>query len=359
MLSEQLVNAGINTTVFTTTANGNDELPVPANELTNVDGVPVIYFRRVTKDHSHFSPLLLKALWKSAPEFDLVHIHAWWNLVSVFSCWIALMRNVPVLLSPRGTLSPYSFANRNIGVKWLIHTLLGKHLLRRCHIHTTSARETTAIAKLIHPKSITAIPNFVKLPSGVTPALNEPHAGLKLLFFSRIEGKKGVDLLLNSLAKVSVPYHLTIAGSGDDAYIANLKKLVITNNIYEKVSWAGFHNENKFELIRAHDLFILPSYDENFGNAVIESLSVGTAVLISEEVGLGDYVEKNRLGWICKTTADSVASAVNAIGNDHKELDRIREEAPGIIYNDFNNATLVKKYADMYNNLIQQDDHIQ
>lgn len=354
MLSEELAKAGVAVTVFTTTANGTAELPVVPGEMTRVDGVSVIYFKRITKDHSHFSPAFIRALWKQATDFDLVHIHAWWNLVSLFSCMIALMRNVPVLLSPRGTLSPYSFSNRRVGIKWLVHNLPGRRLLTRCHAHATSARESAAIVRLFRPKSIHTIPNFVKLPGGEMPATVNSGTGLKLLFFSRIEEKKGLDILLNALIHVTVPYHLTIAGTGDEKYIDRLKNLILTNNIGQNVTWAGFRKENKFEFIREHNLFVLPSYDENFGNAVIESLSVGTPVLISSDVGLADYVKENNLGWICDTSAASVASSINAIGGEFRhDLDRIRREAPGIIYKDFDNETLVKKYIAMYEVLIQ------
>lgn len=356
MLSEELVKAGVMVTVFTTTANGKAELPVAPGQTTIVERVPVVYFKRITKDHSHFSPAMIRTMWKQATEFDLVHIHAWWNFVSLFSCMIALMRNVPVLLSPRGTLSPYSFSNRRVGIKWLIHNLLGKYLLNRCHIHVTSAREAAAISGILHPKSIYNLPNFVKLTVPEIPAAHHPDSSLKLLFFSRIEEKKGLDILLNALPAVTVPYHLTIAGNGDEEYIDHLKKLVLSNNIQEKVSWAGFQNENKFEFIAAHDLFVLPSYDENFGNAVIESLSAGTPVLISNNVGLADYVQESNLGWICDASAVSVAALINAIGGEfQRDFDRIRITAPGIIYKDFNNEALVKKYIAMYEELIKQE----
>ncbi len=164
MLTEQLAKTGISTEVFATTANGKTELPVSPGQTTTVDGVSVRYFGRITKDHTHFSPSLLKQLWKESPDFDLIHIHAWWNLVSIFACMVALRRKVRVLVSPRGTLSEYSFQNKNIGIKWAIHNLLGKYLLNRCHIHVTSERENKATQHLIHPKSITELPNFVKLP---------------------------------------------------------------------------------------------------------------------------------------------------------------------------------------------------
>ena len=106
--------------------------------------------------------------------------------------------------------------------------------------------------------------------------------------------------MFNALVDVTVPYHLTIAGDGKVAYVDALKVLAAKNSISEHITWAGFIDSGKFELLQQHDLFVLVSYDENFGNAVIESLSAGTPVLISEEVGLADYVRENKLGWLCK-----------------------------------------------------------
>jgi glycosyltransferase involved in cell wall biosynthesis len=354
MLCEQLVHAGCTVSVFTTTANGVTELDVKPNGTVMVDGVNVTYFKRITKDHSHLSPALLKAVWKNAKIYDAVHIHAWWNLVSVLSCLIAVIRRVPVVVSARGTLSPYSFQNKNRAIKSLIHNLLSKPVLKRCHIHATSQRENEAVNSIISPKSSAIIPNFVKLPVYHPSVQNATTASIKLIFFSRIEEKKGLDILINALSLVKAAFHLTIAGNGNEGYVDSLKQLAADKSVSDKITWAGFINEDKFELLQKHDLFVLPSYDENFGNAVIESLSVGTPVLISREVGLADYVNKNRLGWLCETSAISVAGMIDQIVARPHELERIRQQAPNIIYTDFNAGSIVEKYIGLYTKISTQ-----
>ncbi|MBB5395358.1 XrtY-associated glycosyltransferase XYAG1 [Mucilaginibacter sp. AK015] len=352
MLCEALVKSGVNAEVFATTANGPAELPVEANKPAVVDGVPVTYFTRLTKDHTHFSPALLKALWKRANEFDVIHIHAWWNLVSIFSCLIAIKKSIKVVLSPRGTLSNYAFTNKNSGKKKLIHDLLGKRLLSKCHFHVTSANESTAILKLAKPLTITTIPNYVKLNAAIAGDHRDSPEVLKLLFFSRIEEKKGLDILLEALNNVKAPFSLTIAGTGEEAYIARLKASVTNSEIAGKITWAGFYGDNKFNLLQGHDLLVLPSHDENFGNVVIESLSVGTAVLISGQVGLADYVANNKLGWICKTSADSVSAMINIIATNYgADLARIRETAPQRVRTDFTGDELLLQYIRLYQNI--------
>jgi glycosyltransferase involved in cell wall biosynthesis len=294
----------------------------------------------------------MQRLWKDARKFDIIHIHAWWNLVSVFSCWIALICRIPVIVSPRGTLSSYSFTNKNNLPKQLIHHLLGKHLLKRCTIHVTSEREKAGIETIIHPKKLINIPNFISLPDHIANVAPMEEGYLKLLFFSRIERKKGLDILLHSLSMVTVPFHLTIAGDGNPEYIDQLKSIAEQNGITSSLSWIGFQGANKFDLIKQHDLMILPSHDENFGNVVIESLSMGTAVLISKYVGLADYVAENNFGWVCDLDESDISRFINLINNESDKLSAIRQQAPAKIRNDFSEENLTRKYIDMYNQLI-------
>lgn len=352
-LSEQLTKSGHIIEVFTTTANGDQELPVPPGVRTVVDNVPVTYFRRLTGDHSHFSPSLIKSLWGNVKNFDVVHIHAWWNLVSVLSCWVALIRGVPVVVSPRGTLSEYSFANRNSVAKRIIHVGLSKSLLKKVTMHVTSNREKMAIEKIISHGRIVNIFNFVDFPK-ITPVKTESSdaVSLRLLFFSRIEEKKGLDILLNALASINIPYHLTVAGDGNDKYIERLKLLATDRGISKNVSWVGFQGADKFGLMQRHDLMILPSHDENFGNVVIESLSVGTAVLISKNVGLAEYVSEKEFGWICELDSKSIGSNLESIFNQRFRLADIRHSAPEIIKEDFSEKNLTVKYLGMYRQII-------
>jgi glycosyltransferase involved in cell wall biosynthesis len=351
-LSEELVKSGCVIEVFTTTANGPDELNVEPGKPAIVDGVKVTYFKRLTKDHTHLSPALLGRLRKQVKDFDVVHIHAWWNLVSLLACRTAIKQGVPVVVSPRGTLSAYSFTNKNTTAKRLLHKWLGKRLLQKSFLHVTSAKEKEAMENLVGSKGIFNIPNFIALPETIPASAQKNGNILKLIFFSRIEEKKGLEILLDALVSVRTPYKLTIAGDGDPLYVDKLKRIANRNAVSKNVDWIGFQGDNKFELLAQHDLLVLPSYDENFGNVVIESLSVGTAVLISKNVGLADYILENNLGWVCENSALSFNERISNIGEQRDELAKIRQQAPGKIRNDFNEENLRQQYLDMYKQII-------
>lgn len=352
MLCEQLSKAGCKVNVFTTTANGKNELNLVPGETDLVNGVQVTYFKRITKDHSHFSPALLKAVWKVVKNHSVVHIHAWWNLVSVLSCIIAVWRGVPVLISGRGTLSPYSFQNKNKPAKFFIHYFLGKRFLKKCHLHVTSEREKAAIDAIITPKSISNIANFVKFDHFGNNLSRNISYPFRLIFLSRIEEKKGLDILIRSLPQLTFPYTLTVVGDGDKNYISQLKILAKEKFVDEHINWIGFQNEQKFRLLHQHDLLVLTSHDENFGNVVIESLSQGTAVLVSKKVGLSSYVIKNDLGWDCELDPVDISAKLNHIVNEYDQLNQIRERAPLKILTDFDNVQLVEQYINLYNSIM-------
>ena len=91
-------------------------------------------------------------------------------------------------------------------------------------------------------------------------------------------------------------------------------------------SWIGQQdNEQKFSVLAQHDLMILPSHDENFANVVIESLSVGTPVLISSNVGLADYILATNLGWVCDNEPSDLAETLVSAFRDRKKRERISE----------------------------------
>ena len=79
----------------------------------------------------------------------------------------------------------------------------------------------------------------------------------------------------------------------------------------------------KFSFLSGLDLFALTSHSENFALVVIESLSVGTPVLIGENVGLYEYVLQNDCGWVGMANIDAVG---RCILTDHEQFAGARRD---------------------------------
>ncbi|HWW40288.1 XrtY-associated glycosyltransferase XYAG1 [Pedobacter sp.] len=361
-LCEELVKSRLEIEVLTTNANGESVLQTPSNLPCHVDDVKTWYFKRLTKDHSHFSPALLWNLRKQIKSHHkqhmIIHIHSWWNTVAIFSLILAIWYRIPVILSPRGMLTPYTLQNKRSLIKKLFHKVIGIWLLKQCIIHATSEKEMEDLYKIqLRPKDIYIIPNFINCPSSLfhhdltakNPGITTEKNAFRFLFLSRIEEKKGIDLLFKALSRTKFAWTLSIAGQGSPDYIWSLKNLSFHLNIHQHINWAGYLNQQeKFDFIQKHDLLVLPSQNENFANVVIESLASGTPVLLTREVGLAAYVLQHDLGWICKSTITDLTHTLYKAYKDIHKRSEIRKYAPKQILNDFSAPRLTILYQDMY-----------
>jgi len=90
-------------------------------------------------------------------------------------------------------------------MKAFIHQSFGKFLLNRSHVHVTALNEQCAVQEIARPKSISELPNLVKLPENMPSAYQDDPGTFKMIFLSRINEKKGLDLLLIALKDINVP----------------------------------------------------------------------------------------------------------------------------------------------------------
>jgi len=115
-----------------------------------------------------------------------------------------------------------------------------------------------------------------------------------MLFLSRIHPKKGLELLLDAMAvrsgKLSEA-RLVVAGSGDPAYVAGLRRRAEGPSLAGRVTFTGWlSGQEKIEALADCDLFVLPSFQENFAIAVLEAMACGVPVVVGTGVNLKDAI---------------------------------------------------------------------
>lgn len=336
--------------VLTTTANGQKELEVEARQLQERNGVEVMYFKRWTGDHSHFSPSLLLELWRIARDYNVIHVHSWWNLVvipAVFICWL---RGVKPILSPRGMLSTYGQENSKASVKHLFQKLIGTFLLRQTILHGTAKQEISEGQQIIPNWPHFKAPNIIDLPAKPKIAANkEGRNVLQLVFLSRIHHKKGLDVLFKSLASIEFPWTLKIVGSGKQICIKELQVLANQLGISRHLQWSGWlSGEQKYLALQSADLFVLTSRNENFANVVLEALAVGTPVLLSTNVGMAEYVLEKDLGWVCPLDVQQISKKLEQIYREKNRLNSLGQKAVDLIRVDFAADIIAKQYIRNY-----------
>jgi glycosyltransferase involved in cell wall biosynthesis len=216
-----------------------------------------------------------------------------------------------------------------------IYLVERESLARAAAIHVTAELEGRELQALGLPAPhMTWIPNGVQWPAQWQPLDAGPYAYLPAryaLFLSRISWKKGLERLITAWQWVpDIP--LVIAGNDDEDYQPRLVELARSLGLTERVIFLGAVSDaHKWALYSHAQLFVLPSYSENFGNVVAEAMAMGCPVAVTPEVGIASLVESTGAGIVVPGAAPEFAAAVRDLLSNPSRLremgDRGRQAA--------------------------------
>lgn len=334
-LSQGLAAHNVEVTILTTNSNGDfgqPPLDVPLNHPIQQNGYQIRYFRCFPFRRYKFSSDLLHWLWQNAHRFDLAHIHALFSPISTAAATIARMQHLPYILRPLGTLDPADLQKKK-HLKQLYAALFERpNICGAAALHFTSDQEAKVSQRF------GAVSNDIVIPLGVNTAflpsasstLPSSHPPT-LLFMSRIDPKKGLDLLLPALQQLQaegLQFRFILAGANpqDPSYEAQIHQQIKSSSLAECTTIAGFVTGGiKAALLRSADVFVLPSYYENFGIAVAEAMAHSIPVVISDQVHIWQDIEQAEAGWVCRCEVSSLTAHLRSALQDSNE--RIRRGA--------------------------------
>ena len=314
-----LAALGVEVVTATTDDDGpHGRLAVATGTAVACNGATRFYFPRQTGPYKVSLPML-RWLRREVPRFDLVHVHALFSFAPVTAAWIARGAGVPYIIRPLGVLNSYGMEQRRSRLKVLSMALLEGRLLRdAAAVHFTADQERMEAELLGVPmrSSVVAL-GIEPMPAVSADAFLAAHPTVgnrRLLFLSRIDPKKNIEVLLEAVAssRSSIPgLSLIICGDGEAGYVAHLKALSRGLGLGDSVVWAG-HVEGvlKASAFAAAELFVLPSISENFGIAAVEALSAGLPCILGEGVAVAPRVAEAGAGVAIAPTADAVAGAI-------------------------------------------------
>ncbi|MBE9111921.1 glycosyltransferase [Nodosilinea sp. LEGE 07298] len=331
--AQGLAAAGAEVTILTTNSNGDagqPSLDVPLGVPVPEDKYTVRYFSCSPWRRYKFSVGLLRWLYQHGHEYDLAHIHALFSPLSTAAATVARWQELPYILRPLGTLDPADLQKKK-HLKQIYGRLLeAPNLAGAAALHFTSPIE----GEVSHRFGSTA-PDWV-IPLGVQPPPSVPDPDCQrllaqlgiptnrpfVLYLSRLDPKKGLDLLLPALEQVmaqGTDFQLVLAGGNpqDPAYERVVGDRIRASPLGDRTSLTGFvTGSTKAALLQAADLFVLPSYYENFGIAVAEAMAAGVPVVVSKGVYIWPDIAASGSGWVCELSVESVALALaEALGN--------------------------------------------
>jgi glycosyltransferase involved in cell wall biosynthesis len=315
------------------------------------DGVERRFYRQ------HFPSLLAtsfplyRALAARIPHVDIVHLHALYLFHDLAVGRLCRRHGVPYLLCPHGALDPYLWVRHRVRkrvIEWLFQDRVTRGAAA---LHFIAEDEKRLAEPYSHGRPGVVVPigiafaEYADLPPAGFLRARHPEIGTRriVLFLGRLNFKKGIDLLIPAFAQASRTHedlHLVFVGP-DDGMKARAERWIAEAGIGSRVTFAGMlTGRDKLAAFADSYCFMLPSYSENFGIALVEAMACGLPVGLSDRVNIWREIVAAEAGIAGPPTVETVAeqlarlagdsAAAHAMGKRGRELAANRYDWGGI-----------------------------
>lgn len=304
------------------------------------------------------TPRLVPWLREHAGRYDAVIVHGLWQYHGLAVHRALAGGPVPYFVYPHGMLDPWFKRHYPLKhlKKWLYWPWAEYRVLRDAAAVLFTAEEEKRLAAesfwlyKVRPEVVgygVTLADASQLgdASSFTDAWPETRGKQLVLFLARLHEKKGADLLIDAFAKVAVnapSLHLVMAGpEGQPGLLAQLQARAQQAGIAKRITWTGMlTGQAKWSALKAADVFVLPSHQENFGVAVVEALALGVPVLLSNKVNIWREVVEGGAGLVADDTADGTTTMLRRwVGSPQARREAMRTHAIACYAQHFDMAT--------------------
>lgn len=280
---------------------------------TELDGVPArLFAARTILPGTGFaglgSPELWRAVHRHAREFDVVHVHAARDLVTLPSAIIALRRGVPIVVQTHGMIDE---TTNPLAVP--LDLALTRPVLRRARLVAyLTSRERASLQVVSRGEA-----RLEELANGVPLEAAAVAAGpARVLFLARLAPRKHPVSFVEAAARVAPEFpdaDFALVGP-DEGEGASVLKAIASSGEADRIRWEGpIAMSEAAERMRQATLYALPSVDEPYPMSVLEAMSVGLPVVVTDTCGLAPFVRDHDAGIVTDDTVESLADALRTL----------------------------------------------
>ena len=298
-----------------------------ADEIEKL-GIPVIKLSFLS---------LINFLKKTKPQ--IIHTHLYRaNIIGRIAGKIA---GTPRIISSQRSID---------GWKKFYHIWLDKITSNYCNLiiaNSQAAKNVLITREKISAKKIIVAYNGVKSTNQqINKSTNQQFT---VGFIGRLHREKGV-YLIPGIAKIVCEKNdkikFLIYGEGPKKN--NLKLQIADYNLQNKVEFLGWQTNLK-DVYSSIDILLLPSEEESFPQAALESMSYGVPVIASDVGGVSELVEHKKTGILIKSKSPaSFANAILSISQDHYCYHHFSENSK-IKASEFSIEKMIKSIDKIYN----------
>jgi glycosyltransferase involved in cell wall biosynthesis len=303
---------------------------------------------------------------RHAGDYDLIHIHGVFTYSSWAACRAAAKAGVPFVVRPLGILNRWGMDNRRPLLKRWFFRLIEKPLFDlAAAIHFTSRDEAEDVARLGIRSKTVIIPlgidlaDFEHLPS---PSLflkrfPEAEGGPRIVFISRVDRKKGIEMLIPAFREIRDQIRearLVIVGDGPPELVEELRHLAVEQRVSEAVVWTGFlGGELKLSALASAQVFCLPSHSENFGMALLEAMAAGLPCVATDQVALAVSASREGSVSLIPCAVEAIAPAILKVLSNQEEGAKLGQAARTFARSHHGMDATGTRLREIYKNLVE------
>lgn len=248
---------------------------------------------------------------------DVLHDNGIWLAHNHRLAELASAGAIPRIVSTRGMLDPWPLNHKRLK-KRLAWWLYQRRDLKRARcLHATSEAEANNVLSLKLGAPVSVIPNGVDVPEVDLQKTDlacsrEGRDGVRTaLFLGRLYPIKGLPMLVEAWRRVRPGgWVLRIAGPDEAGHRAELERIVSSHGLGDVILFSGpLEGREKTVAFFDADLFVLPTFSENFGIVVGEALAHGLPVLTTTGAPW-PILPGHGCGWWVPTTIDGIAEGL-------------------------------------------------
>ena len=365
-MARAVAQLGHEVSIYTTNQDGPGELAVPLGQPVWQEGVEIRYFPIQPPRFWGTSLPLALGLRHKVPASDLVHIHSLYFFHSLVAGHYCRQNAIPYLVRPHGTLDPFIYRRHRWRKRLVEHLFEHRNIRRAAALHFTTAEEQALAAPytfdtpgLVVPLGIGA-DEFAAMPEPGSFRRRHPEIGDKriILFFGRVNFKKGLDILAKAFGAVArrrQDVHLVIAGPDNEGWGARVRTWLGEEGVLGRTTFTGMLlGPDKLAVLRDASMFVLPSYSENFGLAVIETMAAGLPVIISDKVNIWREVESAGAGKVIPCEAGKLTEAILDLLDKPEMARQMGQQGQALVRDEFQWPDIAVRLQETYAILIDR-----
>ncbi len=318
-LCEATASAGVIQSLFTVEAPTGIAEHLPNPDLVETVRVGGLHFQRL---RLFWSPSFKTALRSFCRErgVQVIQSHGIWTQANHVAAAVSRDLGLPLVVSTHGMLEPWAWryhAWKKRPAWWLWER---RNLRSAVVLRATAQQEVEALRVLGLRNPIALIPNGVYLPAAIQkgkngsrrPKSKEEGSGRRTaLFLSRIHPKKGLLNLIAAWSQVRpVDWRMVVCGPDECGHTEQVKQAVAEAGLSSEFDFkSSVYGEEKESLYANSDLFVLPTFSENFGIAIAEALATGVPAITTKGTPWNE-LRTRQCGWWVDIGVEPLAAAL-------------------------------------------------